>query len=106
MALVTNISSNTIVITASKTERGHFGSNFEQKMAASAQKTIPDDIMKLQRMQDLVAERGAVQGIEFDVKTRRYIFDSYSPLGKEHMTKEEMYDRLDEPAEKVPQLRF
>jgi len=34
-----------------------------------------------QRMQDLVADRGVVDDIYFDVKTRRYIFSDYSPLG-------------------------
>lgn len=34
-----------------------------------------------QRMQELVAERGVVNDISFDVKTRRYYFDGYSPLG-------------------------
>lgn len=35
-----------------------------------------------QRMQDLTCERGEVDGIIFDVKTRRYIFDEYDPLGR------------------------
>ena len=34
-----------------------------------------------QRMQDLVADRGMVQDITFDIKKRRYYFDGYSPLG-------------------------
>ena len=33
-----------------------------------------------QKMQDLVADRGVVDDIYFDVKTRRYIFSDYSPL--------------------------
>jgi hypothetical protein len=34
-----------------------------------------------QRMQELVANRGVVSDIEFDIKTRRYIFGGKSPLG-------------------------
>ena len=34
-----------------------------------------------QRMQDLVAERGIVDNITFDVKTRRYIFNEFDPMG-------------------------
>jgi len=59
-----------------------------------------------QRMQDLVAERGSVQEIQFDKKKRRYIFDGYSPLGKEHMTNKEMYDILEESEHKIPELKF
>lgn len=33
-----------------------------------------------QRMQDLVANRGVVNDIVFDVKTRRYLFNGYDPL--------------------------
>jgi hypothetical protein len=33
-----------------------------------------------QRMQDLVAERGMIDDIIFDIKNRRYIFSDYSPL--------------------------
>jgi len=34
-----------------------------------------------QRSQEVVADRGMVQDIEFDIKTRRYLFDGHSPLG-------------------------
>ena len=54
MATVTNISSNTIVITAMGTERHHTAPNFRLTLAASAQSVIPDDIMRLERMQALV----------------------------------------------------
>ena len=41
-----------------------------------------------QRMQDLVADRGTVEDIFFDVKTRRYIFNDYSPLGHTNIKNE------------------
>jgi len=34
-----------------------------------------------QRMQELVADKGVVDDIEFEVKTRRYLFNGHSPLG-------------------------
>ena len=42
-----------------------------------------------QRMQDLVADRGSVENISFDIKKRRYYFNGYSPLGFEEQPKQE-----------------
>lgn len=66
-----------------------------------------------QRMQELTCERGIVENITFDIKTRRYLFDGFCPLGMskieskletlpttgKELTNFELYNELDKAEE-------
>lgn len=48
-----------------------------------------------QRMQELVASRGVVTDIDFDIKTRRYLFSGVSPLGFSKIEESDTYAKND-----------
>ncbi len=46
-----------------------------------------------QRMQELVADRGTVDDIDFEIKTRRYLFNGHSPLGFNKAMTEDKFNK-------------
>ena len=48
-----------------------------------------------QRMQELVCKRGTVENIDFDIKSRRYLFDGFSPLGFSEVMKPDKFPEAD-----------